>query len=259
MRALLAALALIFATATPAAAERFALDLRASTLGVFGLGDATLDFDVTADRYLVRATLQSRGLLQWFEPTQLEALAEGRIQNGQVQWERYTLDHRYSKKHRTIEMAPTATSINATITPNYRLWGEPPTSDEQRHASRDPLSTLVAMAVDVQRTRTCNSDYPVFDGRFHYRLELRGGDMDRVETDGYSGPALQCSLRYVAVAGYEPTDRGRRRVPQGDVWFALVENAPLAPPVRIRAPLGFSSAMIRATRWREPNVSVEGS
>lgn len=256
MRALLATLLLLFA-APLAAAERFALDYRASTIGVLPLGEVTLDFDITPESYTVDATLRSRGLLSLFEPTRLVARAQGRIEGGAVRWSRYDLDHHYSRKHRTIAMMPTAEGVSATIEPNFRLWGEPPASNEQKRASRDPLSSLIAMALDVQRTRRCDSDYPTFDGRFHYRLELRDGRSDRVDAGGYEGPSLHCRLRYVAVSGFEARDGGRRRIPEGDIWFALVDNAVLAPPVRIRLPLGIARAHIALAAWRRPNVEID--
>ncbi len=257
LRALLIALAATVACATPAAADRFALDYEGSTIGVLPLGDVTLDFDVTDSRYSVLARLSSSGLVSMFERTRLVASAEGRIENGQVRWERYDLDHHYSRKHRIIGMFPTAEGIAADINPTFRLWGEPPTSDAQRRASRDPLSSLVAMAVDVQRTRTCNADYPTFDGRWHYMLQLRGGSRDRVDSGGYEGPALRCRMRYVPVAGFEAGDGGRRRIPEGDIWFALVEGASLAPPVRIRLPMGVARAHIALARWRRPSVEID--
>lgn len=256
-RAALLALALLAAPA--AQADRFALDFKAAAIGILSLGEITLDFDVTETHYSVDAQLRSRGLLALFEPTQLVAHAEGRVDASGVRPERYELDHHYSRKHRTILMLTGAEGVHATIEPNYRLWGQPPATEEEKRASRDPLSTLVAMAVEVQRTRRCDADFPTFDGRFHYRLELRGGEDDRVDTEGYEGPALHCRLRYVAVSGFEPRDAGRRRVPEGDVWFALVEGATLAPPVRIRAPLPLGSAHIHVVRWRAPSVEIGGT
>ncbi|MGE3141987.1 MAG: DUF3108 domain-containing protein [Hyphomonadaceae bacterium] len=258
MRALLTILGLLLAAAAPAAAERFSLNYAAAAWGLLPLGDIVLDFDVTDTRYEVDARLQSRGLAALFERTALTAHAAGRIENGAARPEHYTLDHRYSHKRRTIDMTMSVSGVSATIEPTFRLWGEPPASDEQKRAARDPLSSLVAMALDVRRAQGCDGDYLTFDGRFLYRLELRGGAPDHVDTGAYDGPALRCDLRYVAVAGYQP-GRGRPRVPEGRIWFALVEGAAFAPPVRITAPLPIGGAHIAVTQWRRPSVEVAGS
>lgn len=256
MRALLLALALS-AVATPAAADRFALRYDGVALGVIDLGDVTLDADVSETGYVMSATLRSGGLLNLFERTNIRATASGRLDHGAVRWERYELDHAYSRKHRAVLMQASADgAVSAQITPNYRLWGEPPTTQEQMARSRDPLSSLMAMAVDVGASRRCAGAYPTFDGRFHYLLELSGGEVERYRGGGYDGEALQCTMAYVAVAGFERSDRGRRRVPHGKVWFALPEDSAFAPPVRIETPLAAGGATIRLAQWRRVEVNV---
>jgi hypothetical protein len=256
MRAALFAFALLFAT--PAAADRFWLEYNGYGLGLVPLGGIAVDADVDNERYAVTATLQSRGLLNLFERTHLVATSQGVIESGEVRWRRYDLDHRYSRKRRVINMtAGEGGAINAQITPNYRLWGEPPASEEQRRRSRDPLSTMVAMAVDVGQTRRCSGVYPTFDGRFHYLMELAGGELDAIDEAGYEGDVLKCSLAYIAVAGFEARDAGRRRIPHGEVWFALMPDTAFAPPVRITTPISAGGAVIRLGSFRRARVDVE--
>ena len=68
------------------------------------VGGVTVDADVTEDSYDISASLQSRGILNLFERTNLEARASGFIRNGDVHWARYDLDHRYSRKRRVVNM-----------------------------------------------------------------------------------------------------------------------------------------------------------
>jgi hypothetical protein len=258
MRAALLALVALFATAAPAAADRFWLEYDGVGLGLIPLGGIRVDADVDATQYNVTATLESRGLLNLFERTHLVAASQGAIQAGDVSWARYDLDHRYSHKRRVISMTRGADgAITSTIAPNYRLWGEPPTSEEQRRRSRDPLSTMVAMAVDVGQSRRCSGVYPTFDGRFHYLMELAGGEFDSFHDAGYDGEILKCSLAYIAVAGYERRDAGRRRIPHGEVWFALMPDTAFAPPVRIATPLSAGGAIVRLSSFRRARVDVQ--
>lgn len=256
MRALLTAL-FFCCCAGPAAADRFSLTYEGYALGVIGIGEVTLDAEVGPESYKIDATLRSSGLLNWFERTNIAASASGRLHNGAVRWERYDLDHHYSKKRRVIAMRAGADgAVSAEINPTYRLWGEPPASEAQRRGARDPLSSLMAMAVDVGQTRRCAGAYPTFDGRFYYLLELSGGDIEHMESGGYDGNVLQCALGYIAVAGYEASDRGRRRIPRGEVWFALPPDSTFAPPVRITTPLSAGGAVIRLAEWRRPIVTI---
>lgn len=258
MRALFIALAALFAVATPAAADRFWLEYDGVGVGFVPLGGIRVDANVDDERYAVTATLESRGLLNLFERTHLVATSEGVIESGAVHWARYDLDHRYSRKRRVINMTRGEDgAIVAAIEPNYRLWGEPPASDEQRRRSRDPLSTMVAMAVDVGQSRRCSGVYPTFDGRFHYLMELAGGEIDAFDDAGYEGDVLKCSLAYIAVAGFEARDAGRRRVPHGEVWFALMPDTHFAPPVRIATPLSAGGAVVRLASFRRARVDVQ--
>lgn len=257
MRALLFALAALVAGAGPAAADRFSLSYDGVGLGFVPLGGITVDADVSEDSYSVTATLESRGLLNLFERTNLQARSSGLIENGDVRWRQYDLDHRYSRKHRVISMQVGADgAVITAIEPTYRIWGDPPASEEQRRRSRDPLSTMVAMAIDVGQTRRCAGAYPTFDGRFHYLLELAGGEIHPFDDAGYEGDVLRCSLAYIAVSGFEARDAGRRRIPHGQVWFALMPDARFAPPVRISTPLTAGGAVIRLASFRRARVDV---
>lgn len=258
MRALVFAFAALFACASPAAADRFSLTYSGYGLGFVPLGALSVDANVSEADYDVTASIESRGILNLFERTNLRATSSGAIQQGQVQWGRYALDHRYSHKRRQIAMQRGGDgSVTAEIMPNYRLWGDPATSEEQRRRSRDPVSTMVAMAVDVGQTRRCSGVYPTFDGRFHYLMELSGGSIDDFRGGGYEGEVLKCDMAYIAVAGFEQRDAGRRRIPQGEVWFALMPDTLFAPPVRINTPLSAGGATIRLASYRRARVDIE--
>jgi hypothetical protein len=259
MRAAFAFVALLL-FATPASADRFALTYDGFGLGFVPVGGVTVDADIAEDSYDISATVRSRGILNLFERTDIQASASGLINNGAVRWRRYDLDHRYSRKHRTISMQPDESGvITSQIEPIYRTWGEPPATEEERRSSRDPLSNVVAMAIDVGRSRTCEGTYPTFDGRFHYLLQLGGGDIDAYEGGGYEGDVLKCSLSYIAVSGFNRRDSGRRRIPQGQVWFALMPDTTFAPPVRISTPLSAGGATIRLASFRRARVDVQYS
>lgn len=257
MRRLITVLAALFTFAAPAAAERFVLRYDATGMGVIPLGGIVVDADVRDDGYDVATSLQSSGFINVFERTAIEASASGDIHNGAVFWRRYDLDHRYSRKRRQIALqVGEGGAVSAEITPNYRLWGQPATNDAQRRLSRDPLSSMIAMSIDVGQTRRCAGAYPTFDGRFHYLLEIADGQIESFDDAGYQGDVLKCSLAYVAVAGYEPRDAGRTRIPHGEVWFALMPDSNFAPVVRITTPWP-RRAVIRLTEFRRARVDVQ--
>jgi hypothetical protein len=255
MRILLLALAFV-CCAGPAAADRYLLTYDGLALNLIPLGEISVDITITPRVYDASARLQSGGLMNLFERTNLHAQARGGIANGVVSWRRYNLDHHYSRKHRTIDMRVTrGGAVRARIEPNYRLWGDPPATDAQKRGSRDPLSTLVAMSTHIGRTQRCEGAFPTFDGRFHYVMSLRGGHAERYRGGGYRGDVLECELIYAAVSGFEQTDSGRRRITQGRIWFALGDPS-FAPPVRIATPISAGGAVLRLTSWRRVEVQV---
>ncbi len=254
---LVSVLALMF-LATPAHADRFALDYEGDWLGFAPLGSARLDIAVGDTVYDATATIQSGGLLRLFERTNLLAASTGAITPDGVRWQRYDLDHSYSKKRRVISMRlGDDNAFRALITPNYRVWGTPPASDADKRASRDPLASVVAMAAAVARDPRCTGSYPTFDGRFRYDLVLSGGSRGTYDRGGYDGPVLKCRMRYVPVAGYDTRNENeRRRLPEGDIWFALVADSNVAPPVRVAMPAPVGSAVINLKKWRRAFVTV---
>lgn len=250
---------LVALIATPARADTFSLEYQGAALGFIPLGSISVDASIEDGSYDIQTHMQSSGLLNIFEHMNLAASASGVIDGDRVSWRRYELDHHYARKHRTIAMNVAADGeVVAQINPTYRVWGSPPTSEQQRRSARDPLSSMVAMAIDVGEHQRCQGSYPTFDGRFFYRLELSGGARGHFDSAGYDGEVLKCTMAYVAVAGFEGTDSwGHRRIPQGEIWFALVPNSRFAPPVRVTTPLSAGGAVVRMTHWRRVMVDIQ--
>lgn len=234
-----------------ARADLYEMDYEGRAYGVLGLGRVTVSVNYRSDSYAISAALRSGGLFALFERTTLNASAFGALVDGMPQWRSYVLDHAYSAKRRQIRMTRTTDSVETWIEPNYRLWGDPPTTPAQQLASRDPLSSFLAMGVAVGTARQCAGTFPTFDGRFHYQLELSGGRVTRFDDGGFEGQVLRCRLRYIPVAGFERDDGGRAgRVPSGEMWFALIEGDTFAPPVRVSTglPLGEVALVLRELR-----------
>lgn len=252
MRILLLTLACCLALASPAHAQRYVLDYAGSAWGLIGVGGARLEVDLQDDGdYAATGMVRSGGIAALFLRTQIDVRSAGEIEDGAVQWERYSLDHQYDGVHRYITMRPTPASVQANINPTYPDgWGDPPASDAQKRAARDPLASLIAMAADVGATRRCQGDYMTFDGRWLYRLEVRGGEQQEMQSQAYTGPALRCRVRYHPVAGFAPTDQGYRDPPPpGSVWFALLQGEDFAPPVRASMPLPLGTAQLTLRSW----------
>ena len=243
-----------------ARADVYLLDFEGRAYGLLGLGRATVRIDYGDSGYTVSASLRSAGLLALFERTTLNASALGDLVEGMPAWRSYVLDHAYSAKRRQIRLTRHTDRVEAFIEPTYRVWGDPPASASQQLASRDPLSTFVALGAAVGQSRACAGSFPTFDGRFHYRLELSGGRVTRFDDGGFEGQVLRCDLAYVPVAGFEADDGGRDgRIPRGQIWFALVEGDRFAPPVRVSSPLPLGEVAIVLRQLRRGSVALDAA
>ncbi len=246
-----------FAAIAPAHGDRFTLEYTARAWSLAPLGSARLDVMVDDTDYYAETTLKSGGVLALFEQTALSADAEGALSPEGVQWRRYDLDHSYSKKRRVTALRRTEAGVESRIIPIYSAWGDPPASEEMKRESFDPLSAMVAMGLRVAQTRLCDAAFPTFDGKYRYDLVLLGGRIEPYEAGGYSGPVLKCRIQYRRVAGYEPTDPNQvKKIPEGELWFALAEGSRFAPPVRAILPLPLGHAGISLKSWKRATVTV---
>lgn len=252
--ALAGALALTLAPA--AHAERVVLTFDGVAYGVIGLGTASMDLGVEAGGYQAAAAIKSSGLAALFDNTDLKARVSGAVDGPRVAWGRYSLDHGYARKRRLVEMRATPGGVEQLVTPDFGFKGDPPPSDEQKRAARDPLSSLVAMAVQVKQTGTCAGVFPTYDGRYRYDLAMRVEGKDTHRGGGYNGPVLKCKLRYTPVSGYKRDTNMGRRIPEGEIWFALEGAETFAPPVRISAPLPLGVASIRLASFKRAEVTI---
>ena len=239
--------------AAPAHADRIVLTFDGSAYGIIPLGRASLDFSVDPDAYRVGGQIQSGGLAALFDRTDLRAISTGGADA--IVWRTYDLDHSYAKKRRIVAMKATPDGVNADITPPFRVSINPP-SDADKRGARDPLSSIVAMAATVARTGDCTGVYPTFDGRFRYDLTLRVEGRTRHSGGGYDGPVLKCKLRYTPVSGYDTPKQMSKRIPEGEIWFALDGDVALAAPVRVSAPLPLGHATIKLSSYKRARVDV---
>ena len=70
--------------------------------------------------------------------------------------------------------------------------------------------------------------------------------------------AYELGKRGISTELLEATDSwGGRRIPQGEIWFALAPHSRFAPPVRVTTPLSAGGAVIRLTHWRRVMVDIQ--
>lgn len=228
-------------------------------LGVFGLGELTLDAYADDGGYQISTAIRSGGLAALFDRTQLAGTARGGLSGQSPAWGVYDLDHVYAAKRRVTQMrANAAGGVDTLVTPNYRTLGNPAASQSEKDAARDPLTSVLAMGLAVGAQRRCTGAFPVFDGKYNYTLTLSdAGFVRRHLEGGYDGPAVRCRMRLTPVSGYDADElREARGWPAAEIWFGLMDGARFAPPVHARIPFAIGDVQLRLRAFRRPEVDV---
>ncbi len=251
--------ALLFSFAAPAHAERFSLDYQAHAFGVAPVGKVRFDFTIDGEGYDVITTVRSGGAYALYGKQDVDGKSEGVIAGGLPRWTSYVTTTATKKKSRTTTMTRDGDAISVDVKPRYATFGDPAATEEQKRGSYDPNNVLMAMGLVAQRTRTCEGRFPTFDGRYLYDTVIsEGGGIGRMKEGGYDGPVLKCNMQLVPIAGYDARQRAeqKKNPPVGEVWFALVDNARIAPPVKLLLPVTLTKVNLTLSNWRVSNVQV---
>jgi Protein of unknown function (DUF3108) len=248
------------ACAAPAHAERFALEYNGHAFGVAPVGKVTFDFTIDGEGYDVVSTVRSGGVLKMVGKQDVTGKSEGAITNGLPRWTSYVTTTETKRKTRTTTITRNGEAVTVDVQPHYGGLGDPPASEAQKRAAYDPLNVFMAMGMQAQRTKTCAGRFPTFDGRYYYDLVLSpDAGIQNVKEGGYSGPALKCKMQQVPIAGYDAQQKAEQKAnpPNGALWFALVNGAQIAPPIRMLLPVPATKVNLTLSAWRAATVKVD--
>ena len=244
MRRIFSIFAFALLCATPAYAETYRLRYEAAVLGVVVLGEARYEVAATPTRFAVRANLRTSGLARLFDQTEINASATGVVSGVALAWTRYDLSHAYANKSRRVLLTRAGVSVASRVSPAFGDMGDPPASIVQQSGSYDPLTGVFALGRQIGAARGCTGSVLVFDGRGHYRLAVAPRGTGEFNGGGYTGPIVQCALRYEPIAGFDFTEADRARIPVAEAWFALPPLSGFAPPVRLIVPTPLGPAQL---------------
>lgn len=236
-----------------AAAVQFELEYEAAIHTVVVLGKAQLRGQAGASAFSFSGGLQTTNFGALFDDTRLTVASNGTASTGALRMNAYSLVHNYAKKSRRTILRRGPAGVQPTAIPAYKDLGDPPASLAQINASNDPLTSILALAIEVGRSRACQGRASVFDGRQHYALSLRAATRGTYRGGGYSGDALICRMRYEPISGFKPMGAAERaRIPEATIWFAAgaPAGAGFAPPLRIAVPTPLGEARLDLKKYK---------
>ncbi len=201
-------------TATAASGEPPAVaDLDGQTLRMQYAGsalalrlvEAELSADIADGAYVAQADFRSVGLLRFFEAATVTAASGGLMEPTGLSPFTYAHDDVGDKKRRLVTFDYTPEDVVVDVKPPFGDLGDPPATAEQKLEALDPVSALLAITVEGGAS-PCERTVPVFDSRLRYDLVLSSEGVEPVKTSAYEGEAHKCLVRYIPIAGYDPSD-----------------------------------------------------
>jgi len=158
--------------------------------------------------YKAISTVETKGIVNAFWQSKIEASSSGLLNNGRVQPSLYDTFSQYRstpRRHATMTFTPEGPK-NLVSDPPY---GENryPVTEEQRRQTLDPMSAAVFLTASAvgKESKPCEAKAPIFDGRRRYDVVFDFVKKTDVHMDNglYTGAALVCQIHYNQIAGYQ--------------------------------------------------------
>ncbi len=192
-------------SAGPASTLELSYDLY---VGGISLGKAGMSVRYQGDDYKAISTLETKGIVNAFWQSKIEAASNGLLNKGRVQpslYDSFSQNRANPRRHGTMTFTPEGPKTLVSDPP----YGDNryPVSDEQRRQTLDPLSAAVFLTSSslAKDAKPCDAKAPIFDGRRRYDVVFDYVKKTDVHMDNglYSGAALVCQIHYNQIAGYQ--------------------------------------------------------
>ncbi|MDR7035806.1 hypothetical protein J2X36_000542 [Methylobacterium sp. BE186] len=248
------------------APERFSATYGLRFLGLpVGQATLTLDKGPEAGGYGLDLTASLQGLVGFFVDGTGRARASGRLGPGGAVPADFSVESRYAGKPIRVAMrlsrgAVTSLSLEPEPTPRP---DRVPLAPKDRTGIVDPLSALAVPAGSAPLDPAlCERRIPVFDGATRADLVLSRGALAEVTEGPYRGPALECRIRWVPIAGHRANGPTVRRMAENDemrVRLAPIPGGGLLLPLSISVATGWGEVRIDATAWGRDKTARSAS
>ena len=199
-------------------------------VGGISLGKVAMSARFQGTGYKAISTLETRGIVNAFWKSKIEAASNGLVDRGLVRpalYDSYSQNSDAQRRQVTLTFGPEG-GPSLQSNPPYPEARYPVSEDLQRN-TLDPLSAAVFLtnSVNAENAKPCEMVAPVFDGRRRYDVKLSFLKNDDVRMDNglYRGPVSVCQVRYNQIAGYQQTlANAAKGVPDMFAWVTPVRS-----------------------------------
>jgi uncharacterized protein DUF3108 len=227
---------------------KFHADYTATLLGL-PIGHISWAVDLKENHFSSVATGSIAGLLRLFLDAQGSVVAEGRLSGGKPTPSKFQLKLLAGKWSDEVGIVFNGNRAKETVLPTSASPSADyvPIKDSDRIGASDPMTALLVYVGGSGATtvpQACERTVAIFDGHTRYNLRLTFERFSTVRaTEGYQGPVVVCSAKFLPVAGYDPkhfliTYLAAQH--ETEIWLAPVGATRLLVPYRtsISTPMG---------------------
>lgn len=224
-------------------------------VSIFGLPIAESRFSsqLDGDQFRVEGSLRSAGLARIFDRTDGTTQVTGYFSNQSVVPVSYQMSYQSGPKRSSTEILfEKGRAVTISIKPEPKRKGRNwvPLDPAQMAEAVDPLTAALVRAENLGDV--CNRTLRVFDGETRADLKLSFLRIRPFSTDGFRGDVVDCSVRFVPVAGYRKTN-GSLRYMQANktmtVSFAPLGDGGVYAPVKAEVGTKIGTVRVYATRF----------
>ncbi|TPW32140.1 DUF3108 domain-containing protein [Martelella alba] len=215
------------------------------------IADAKFKTTLDGDDYAIDGSVEASGLGTLITSLKVDAEVEGALKNGKPDSKSFSLKYRdgdYARDYLAYYRNGRVTQATIAPDPGPRdsNWVEV-TSRHLRNVI-DPLSAMMLPA----SANPCQGSLAIFDGETRLELKLAPAGSRPFSTNGFSGRAVGCAMRFHPIAGFERKDEDIDYLAHSTelvVWFALNDRLNVYVPVLAHIPLKIGRITIYATKF----------
>jgi Protein of unknown function (DUF3108) len=231
---------------------------RVSLIGL-PIGAVNLNADLSPTSYSIQGDAKLTGLAKLFSNNARGASAgKGAIVQGHVSPATFATIAADSRMVRTIRMALTGNAVTGVdISPPFDDKPDRvPLGPGDKQNVVDPVGAVVIPAPrsePLMSPAACNRKIPIFDGYTRFDIDLTYVGERSVKAEGYDGPVVVCSARYVPISGHRrdrPATKFMAENKDLEVWLAPIESDHVLIPFRVSVRTMIGTTVVEASEFR---------
>ena len=230
-------------------------------LGGMYMGSFETEVIQSNEGYQIASTANSNSSLDWFFSWKAKAVSEGKLDGATLRPAKHSYTSKWKDETRSAEINFVPGEV-----PEYSVTGKrsnnpnkyTPIHKEALRGALDPLTTVIAASMKMERDGTCNSQYPVFDGRRHLSLTLSDIEPKLFKKSNYnvfSGEAKGCRITYEELGGFKK-GKGYELEDDLDIYLASPVPGGRVVPVRMHVDTQLGGFELHLEKYKDQDVQL---